>query len=90
MIYNIDSVFGILTRQHEEKKKIHENDEQKRRSRILKMRKMKLDAATEQFQRKPEKKRPPVHEKNIGGKLTSFLRIFFSCKTLFQLCEDFG
>ena len=54
------------------------------------MRKMKLDAATEQFQRKPEKKRLPVHEKNIGGKLTSFLRIFFSCKTLFQLCEDFG
>lgn len=33
------------------------------------MRKMKLDAATEKFQRKPEKKRPPVHENNIGGKL---------------------
>ena len=57
----------FLTRRHEEKKKIQENDEEKRRSRILKMRKMKLDAATEQFQRKPEKKKQPVHEKNIGG-----------------------
>ena len=45
-----------MFRKIEGKKQDSENEEEKRRARILKMRKLKLDNATERFQRTPDKK----------------------------------
>ncbi|XP_066924850.1 uncharacterized protein [Clytia hemisphaerica] len=59
-IKHLSNQTNEFRRKHEEKKKVHEGDEEKRRLRILKMRKIRQDSATEKFQRKPEKKTPIV------------------------------